>query len=142
MALQAVRPPDLRRGGSIAHIGISLPSVVQEQFDLWQQGERAPVLPDEAAKLMWSTPVARFLDGQDDAWTRVPGVRLVMPGLAALRAVEPDLWPEDRNALISLVAESTAGISSDDLAALARRRSECGFSVEGGERGSRAPSRM
>lgn len=115
MSLQVNRAPDLQRGASITHIGIPLPTDVQRQYDRWQQGERDPVLPDEAAQLLWSTPAAAFLTGSDDAWLDVPGVRLLLPGLTALHALEPDAGPKDRAELLSFVAETVDGLSADDL---------------------------
>jgi hypothetical protein len=108
------RPPDSRRGAEIIHLELTLPQIIAEQIELWETGVREPVYPNEAATLLWSLPVAEYLDGRVEAWLDVPGVELILPGLDALISTDPQMWPNDQTALRTLVASKAPGAPSWD----------------------------
>lgn len=104
LALNTVRPPDPDRSQGIVHLDLMLPAVVTAQILSWENGSRGPVLPREAAALLWSVPVASYLNGRVDAWEKVPGVADMMPALNALAVLDPASWPADQTKLRDFVA--------------------------------------
>lgn len=109
LALTTRRPPDSSRGAAIIHLELALPQIIASQVALWETGGRAALDPREAAALLWSLPVAQFLNGQIDAWLNVPGVKLLLPGLDALITSDPQTWPDSQTALRTLVASKAPG---------------------------------
>jgi len=108
LALTTRRPPDTTRGSSILHLDLTLPKVVAVQVALWETGGRLPLDPRSAAALLWSLPVAQWLNGHSEAWLDVPGVKALLPGLEALMATDLETWPESRAALRTFVAARIA----------------------------------
>ena len=109
LALNTNRPPDPDRGRGVVHFELALPPTIAAQVDLWERGGRDAVTPREAAALLWTTPVAAFLDGRRDAWRAVPGVELLLGGLELLAATDLSAWPDDQQELRQLVAGEAPG---------------------------------
>jgi hypothetical protein len=109
LALNTNRPPDPDRGRDVVHFELVLPPAIEAQVDLWERGARDAVSPREAAGLLWTSPVAAFLDGRRDAWRDVPGVALLLPGLEQLAHTELGAWPKDQKELRQLVAAEAPG---------------------------------
>lgn len=118
LALTTLRPPDPDRGSSVVHLHLTLTDVVAAQVRLWHTGGRGPVEPREAAELLWTVPVAQYVDGRPDAWLDVPGVGNLVPGLVQLSSTDQTAWPAGQNALRTLVAGAAPG--SPSWAALAK----------------------
>src|SRR5262245_30246234 len=109
LALTTLRPPDSDRGADLVHLELTLPSVIAAQVRLWQTGGRGPVGPVEAAALLWTVPVAQFLDGRVDAWLDVPGVKSLLPGLRELADSDPLNWPATQSQLQTIIAAAAPG---------------------------------
>jgi hypothetical protein len=103
------RAPDSNRGSKIIHFELVLPQIIANQVTLWETGGRQAVDPREAAVMLWSSPVAQFLNGQIDAWLNVPGLKLLVPGLNALMTTSPTTWPNNQAGLRELVANQAPG---------------------------------
>jgi hypothetical protein len=108
----------------VVHLDLKAPPVVTAQEKLWEAGGRGPVDPREAAGLLWSVPVAAYLDGRADAWLDVPGVRSLLPGLTELASKDQATWPGSEAELRTLVAK--AAPDSPDWAELAKELTKAG----------------
>lgn len=109
LPLTTRRAPDSDRGSKVIHFELVMPQVIANQIILWETGGRGPVDPREAATLLWSTPVAQFLNGQIDAWLNVPGLKLLVPALNALMVRNPTTWPKNQAELQEFVANEAPG---------------------------------
>lgn len=106
LALTTLRPADPGRGQDMVHHPLQLPAVVAAQVRSWELGQR-PFLPGhEAAALLWTQPVAAYLDGRLDAWRDIPGVAELDAGLTELGRTDDANWPAGQAALRTLVAQA------------------------------------
>ena len=126
LALTTLRPADLGRGAGIVHHPLDLPAVVAAQVRAWELGQRNFLPGHEAAALLWTLPVAGYLDGRLDAWRDIPGVAELDAGLVELDRTDEANWPNGQAALRTLVA--VAGGQSG-WAALARLLTKTGVDV-------------
>lgn len=112
LALNTSRPPDQARGRDILHLELILPAAVASEVDAWETGVRGPLDPSEARRLLWTVPVASYLDGRREAWRDVPGIPLLLPGLEELQATKERDWPKSQQVLRDIVAAAAPGAPS------------------------------
>lgn len=102
MNLQTKRPPDLARTHGQMRFILSEPREVAREIARVESGARLPIQPFEAAKLLWSSPVAAFLDGTRRGWLSVPGVEELISGWEALD--EATVLPESQGDLQDFIS--------------------------------------
>lgn len=107
LALTTLRPADPRRGQGAVHHPLEVPGVVAAQVRAWELGQRAFLTGQDAAALLWTLPVATFLDGRLDAWRDIPGVAELDAGLAELERTDQASWPNGQPPLRTLVAKAS-----------------------------------
>lgn len=126
LALTTLRPADPGRGAGMVHHWLAVPEAVAVQVRAWELGQRAFLPGHEAAALLWTLPVAGYLDGRLDAWRDVPGVAELDAGLVGLESTDQANWPNSRAALRTLVAQASG---QSGWPALARLLAKTGVDV-------------
>ncbi len=106
LAFNTKREPDPDRGRGIQHLELSLPSLIGDEIEKWENGQRLEFSPREAAELLWSTKTASHLDGGLDAWKNVPGVELLLPGWQLIVETPQDSWPSNQSELQKFIMEA------------------------------------
>jgi hypothetical protein len=118
LAFNTKRQPDPDRGKGIKHFELFLPAKIKEEIDKWDRGDSSEfsplqASPRKAAKMLWSTDTASYLDGRIDAWKDVPYVMPFLNGWQVIAKIKKNDLPKNREELRKIICEANPGLCPD-----------------------------